>query len=72
LYKSARICDRRQSLYARVLAAIAALARPARFIARFAARLARGLCNSLLVPAAPPATRCASLAVRRVCYADTS
>ena len=72
LFKSARICDRRLDLRRRVLAAIAALAHPERYIARFAARLARGLCVSGLIPAAPPAHACTSLAARATAFIDDS
>ena len=72
LFKHAHICDRRAGLYARVLRAIAALTRPARYIARFAARLARGLCATTLTPIAPPATALVAAPAQRVPFADTS
>ena len=72
LFKSARICDRRLDLRRRVLAAIAALAHPERYIARFAARIARGLCASGLIAAAPAAQSCAGLSAPAVARIDDS
>jgi len=66
------ICDRRAGLYRRVLRAIAALARPERYIARFAAHLSRGLCGSLLAPIAPPAHAIMSAPPARAAIADPS
>jgi hypothetical protein len=71
-WKSARIRARGADALARVSRLLEVLARPAPYIARFLRRLLRGVAFSRLVPCAPPAHACASLARPDAAFADSS
>ena len=71
-WKSAGIRARGAHALARVARLLEALANPEPYIARFMRRLTNGVNFFHLIPCAPPAAACASLARPDVRYADSS
>jgi hypothetical protein len=71
-YKSVGVRLRDGGLIARVQRLLAALADPARYVARVLRRLARGLCLRRLVACAPAAVAFVSAAAQAVAISDSS